>query len=123
MSHSAARLLYWSPRIVTLAFAIFLSLFALESFQEAHGFWHLALAFAVNLVPALIVVVVLLAAWRWEWMGAVAFAGLAVWYSWSMLHRHHLTWPIFMGIPFPLLAIAGLFLANWFERARRRERP
>ncbi len=120
MSRSAARLLYWSPRCIGVAFAIFVGLFALESFQETAGFWHLALAFAINLVPAYMVVLVLAAAWKWEWMGAVVFAALGVWYSWGMLARHHLSWPIFLAIPLPMLAMAVLFLANWLERSTLR---
>ena len=121
MSRSAARWLYWSPRLIGIAMAVFVGMFALESFQETHGFWHLALAFAINLAPAYIVVVVLAVAWKWEWMGAVVFATLGLWYAWSMMARHHLSWPIFLAIPLPLLAIAGLFLANWMERAKLRE--
>jgi len=120
MGRTAARLLYWSPRVICIAFAIFVGLFALESFQETQGFWRLALALAINLVPAYIVVAVLAISWKWEWIGAVAFAALAVWYSWGMLARHHLTWPILFGIPLPLLALAGLFLANWTERGKLR---
>lgn len=115
MSRSAARVLYWSPRIITMAFAVFIGLFALESFQQTHGFRHLVIAFAVNLVPAWIVVAVLAAAWKWEWIGSLVFA-LAVWYSWGALHRHILSWPIALSIPLPLLLVAALFLADWIER-------
>ncbi len=120
MSRSAARLLYWSPRILTIAFGIFISLFALEAFNQFHGFWRLAIAFAIGLVPALIVLAVLAAAWKWEWIGAAIFALLAICYSWGAIHRHFLSWPIFLGIPLPLLVIAGLFLANWIERSKLR---
>jgi len=72
MSRSAARLLFWSPRILAIALAIFLSLFALEAVNEFHGLWRTALAFSIGLVPALIVVAVLAAAWKWEWIGALA---------------------------------------------------
>lgn len=121
MSRSAARWLYWSPRIIGIGMAIFVGTFALESSQETHGFWRLALAFAINLVPAYMVVVVLAVAWKWEWAGAVVFAGLGAWYAWSMMARHHLSWSIFLAIPLPLLMIAGLFCANWMERAKLRE--
>jgi Flp pilus assembly protein protease CpaA len=119
MSPSAARLLFWSPRILAIAFAIFLSLFALDAFGEFHGFWNSALAFLIHLVPALIVVVVLVAAWKWEWIGAVVFALLAAFYTWTALHRHF-HWAIFLAIPLPLLVIAGLFLTNWIERSKLR---
>jgi len=119
MSRSAARLLFWSPRILAIALAIFLSLFALEAVNEFHGLWRTALAFSIGLVPALIVVAVLAAAWKWEWIGALAFAMLAAWYSLTALHRH---FPLstFLAIPLPLLVIAGLFMANWIERANLR---
>jgi glucose-6-phosphate-specific signal transduction histidine kinase len=120
MSRTSARLLYWSPRILTIAFAIFLSLFALDVFEEFHGWRRLTLAFLIHLAPALIVVAVLVAAWKWEWIGAVVFALLAACYAWNAVHRHFLSWPIFLGIPLPLLAIAGLFLANWLQRATLR---
>jgi ABC-type multidrug transport system permease subunit len=119
MSRSAARLLFWSPRILAMALAIFLSLFALDAFREFHGFWVSALAFCIHLIPALIVIAVLVAAWKWEWIGAVVFALLAVIYSWTALHRH-LHWLVFLAISLPLLVIARLFLANWIERAKLR---
>ena len=120
MNRSTARLLYWSPRIISIAFAIFISLFALEAFAEVHGWQHIALALAIDAVPALILVAVLAAAWKWEWIGAVVFALLAACYVWNALNRHFLSWPIFLGIPVPLLVIAALFLANWIEREKLR---
>ncbi|MGB6729139.1 MAG: hypothetical protein WBE74_24815, partial [Terracidiphilus sp.] len=61
------------------AFAIFIGLFALEAFNQFHGFWHTTLAFLVDLVPALILIAVLAVAWRWEYIGAAVFALLAAW--------------------------------------------
>lgn len=120
MSLSAARLLYWSPRIIAILFVLFLSAFALDAFNEFHVFWKCLLAFVIGLLPAAIVAVSLAAAWRWEWIGAAAFALLGTWYSWNALHRHFLSWPIFLAIPLPLFFLALLFLANWIERAKLR---
>lgn len=69
MSRVTAGLLYWSPRILSIAFAIFLSLFALDVFNEIHGFWQTVLAFLIHLIPAMIFVAALIVAWRWEWIG------------------------------------------------------
>lgn len=120
MSLFSARLLYWSPRIITLAFALFLGLFALESFQQAHGFWRLVGAFIMNSVPALLVIAVLAAAWKWEWIGTVVFTLLAVWYTHGAIHRHFLSWPITLSIPAPLIVVAALFLVDWIERDKLR---
>ena len=120
MTHTAARLLFWSPRILAMAFAISMGLFALEAFNDFHGFWRITLAFLIDLVPAYIVIAVLALAWKWEWTGAAVFALLAAWYSWGALDRHILSWSIALTIPLPMLVIAGLFLANWIERGKLR---
>jgi hypothetical protein len=117
MSRSVARLLYWSPRILAIVFAFLLSLFALDVFNEAHGFWHTSLALLVHLIPALVVVAVLLASWRWEWMGAGLFTLAAIFYAWMVLPMH-INWAVTVAIP--LLVIGALFLANWIERAKLR---
>lgn len=117
MSHFFVRLLYWSPRILAAAFAVFLSLFALDVFNEAHGFWHTALALSIHLIPAAIVLVILAIAWRWEWIGAALFVLAAAFYAWYVLPRH-IGWV--GAISGPLLVIAALFLADWMEREKLR---
>jgi hypothetical protein len=120
MSHLIARLLYWSPRILDIAFAILISVFALDVFNEAHGFWGTVLALSIHLIPTAIVVVMLMVAWRWELAGAVLFAFLAAWFVWSKSPRHFMHWSMVLGIPLPLLVIAALFLAHWIERPKSR---
>ena len=118
MSHFTARLLYWSPRILAIAFAVFISIFALDAFGENHGFWPTALAFSIHMIPTMIVVAILIAAWRWEWVGAVVYALLTALYLWWGLPRRPLFGVLMIAIP--LLVIAGLFLADWIERAKLR---
>jgi lysylphosphatidylglycerol synthetase-like protein (DUF2156 family) len=112
MNTSSRRLLFWTPRIICIAFAIFLSLFALDVFGEGFGFWKTLLALLIHLIPVYIVLAVLAIAWRWEWIGALGFAGLAMWYAKGNWRRHP-DWVV--GIAGPLLVIAALFLANWLK--------
>lgn len=116
MSRMAAGLIYWSPRMLTIAFALFLSLFALDVFSEVRGFERIVLALALHLIPAMVIVAVLIVAWRREWMGAALFALLAVYYAVHMLSRNIHNWPAVLGISVPLLLIAGMFLAAWLVR-------
>ncbi len=120
MSRTTARLLYWSPRVLCIAFALFLSLFALDVFDEFHGFWLIVAAFAIHLIPAMVIVVVLIAAWRWEWLGGALFLLAAVYYAVHMLNRSVNNWPAVLSISFPLLVIAALFLTGWIERSKVR---
>ena len=115
MSHAGKRLVFWLPRVLAIAFAIFVSLFALDVFSDGSGFWNTALALLIHLVPAAIVVTVLLLAWKWEWIGAVLFGGLGLFYLVTALS--HPSWV--MVISGPLFLIGLLFLMSWLARSRR----
>ena len=65
-------LLFWTPRVLCLLFAVFLSLFALDVFNEGYGFWKTILAFFMYLVPTWIVLAILAISWCWEWAGGAA---------------------------------------------------
>jgi uncharacterized membrane protein len=55
MNTISKRLLFWTPRAICIAFAIFLSLFALDVLSEGYGFWKTLLALLIHLVPVYIV--------------------------------------------------------------------
>ena len=120
MNTTSRGLLFWAPRVICIMFAIFLSLFALDVFKEGLGFWKTVLALLIHLIPVYIVGVVLAIAWRWEWVGALGFGGLALWYAWGVWRRHP-DWVV--TIAGPLLVIAVLFLVNWLKHDELRARP
>jgi len=76
MNMGIKRVLFWTPRVLCILFAIFLSLFSLDVFSEGYGFWETILALLIHLVPVYIVVIALVIAWRWEWVGASLFITL-----------------------------------------------
>src|SRR5262249_53398337 len=71
MKTTSKRLLFWTPRVLCLLFAAFISLFALDVFGESRGFWQTALALAMHLIPTFILLAVLALSWRWEWIGGL----------------------------------------------------
>ena len=120
----AKLVLYWPPRVLAIAFILFISLFALDVFKEEHGFVQIAAALLAHLVPSFMLLTVLVFAWKWEWVGALFFAAAAglmlfvVWaeripfYAGSLEHK-------MMGslvIAGPALLIAVLFLLGWLRR-------
>jgi hypothetical protein len=114
------RILFWTPRILCILFAMFLSLFALDVFGEDQGFWETTLALLIHLIPVYIVVIVLVVAWRWEWVGAVVFNGLALLYVIWFWGRFH--WCAYVGISGPMIVVGVLFLLNWIYREQLRTR-
>jgi hypothetical protein len=125
MSDLSKRVLYWAPRVLSIVFVAFLSLFAMDVFEEHLGFWRTAQALVLHLVPSLALIVVLILAWRWEWIGAALYtlAGL-LYVSWVVSMSRpvpplvRLVWAI--TIAGPAFLIAGLFLANWLKRSELR---
>jgi len=107
--------LFWAPRIITILFALSLGVFALDVFDEGRGVPETLAAFVLHLVPALLVVAILLLAWRRELVGVVAFAGLALAYVVFMWGRF--PWVTYAAISGPLLLMSALFFLSWRRRA------
>jgi hypothetical protein len=72
--------LFWAPRVLSIAYIAFLSMFALGVFGKEHGFWRILLALTMHLIPTFVLIVALLLAWRWEWVGAILYAGAGMLY-------------------------------------------
>lgn len=114
------RLLFWTPRILCLLFATFLSVFALDVFDEGYGFWKTILALLVHLIPTWIILIVLAFSWRREWVGAILFTALGVLYP--VLFWGRFVWYVYLLMSGPLFAVGGLFLVNWLLRRELRAR-
>jgi hypothetical protein len=111
MSTITKRILFWTPRVLCILFALFLSLFALDVFSEGYGFGEAVLALLIHLVPTYLVVIALAIAWRREGVGAILFIALTVFY---LVVSRGEGWVIAA----PLLLIGVLFLLNWIFRAQ-----
>jgi hypothetical protein len=105
------RFLFWAPRILGILFAIFLSLFALDVFSEGYTFRETLVALFMHLVPTFIVIAALAIAWRREWIGAVLFFGLAVFYV--VMAWGRFPFVTYLTISGPLFLTGVLFLLNW----------
>ncbi len=122
MSDLSKRALFWAPRVLSVAFVAFLSLFAMDVFEEHLGFWMTIEAATMHLMPCFVLIAVLVLAWQREWIGAVLYgmAGLlyVIWVV-SMSRpaplAMRLLWAV--SIAGPAFLIAALFLANWLKHA------
>lgn len=106
MNSNTKRWLYWLPRVLSILFALFISMFALDVFGEGYNFWETLVALFMHLVPTFILITVILVAWRWERVGAALFLALAVAYL-------IMTGGDWLIIPIPLIIVGLLFLVSW----------
>jgi hypothetical protein len=126
MSNFLKRALFWTPRILSIAFIAFLSIFALDAFDGRHGFWQTMLAFVIHQIPVFVLIGALILAWRWEWIGMALYAAFGLFHiTWTLFIQHHIppaAIPIaILLIDGPALIIAALFLANWLKRGELRK--
>jgi general stress protein CsbA len=101
----------WLPRVVAILFTLFISLFALD---VSEGGPVKMLDLLMHLLPTFFCVLIILLAWRREWLGALIFLALAAVYAWWA--REHMQWILLIGGP--MLLLAGLYLAAWMQRKR-----
>jgi len=66
--------LLWMPRVLGILFVLFTSLFSFDVLDMGLSFWESILVFfMLLLVPTLFLAVVVILAWRREWVGALGF--------------------------------------------------
>lgn len=107
--------IHWAPRILSLAFVGFLSLFALDVFTSPFE-WTMLLGFVIHLLPSFALLAIVLVAWRYPVVGAVAFVGFALGYIWlAGLGR---PWSWYAGISGPSLIVGILYLLDWLRRKK-----
>ncbi len=122
MKPSVKSWLFWTPRILCILFAAFISIFALDVFGEGNGFWKTLLALLIHLIPTALVLVVLLLSWRWEWIGGILYNALGILYIVTMWKRPF-PWPVYAAISGPLFLVGILFLLNWKYRKQLHSSP
>lgn len=107
-----AKWLYWSPRICSIVLVAFMSLFAMDVFEAGYSVGEMLFAFLMHMLPMITLAIVLMIAWRWEWVGVVIFGLAGVVISVLTLRSGIQGVATILVIGAPLLMIALLFGAN-----------
>ncbi|MBM2817218.1 MAG: hypothetical protein HW421_3980 [Ignavibacteria bacterium] len=115
------KFIYWSPRVLCIITILFLSLFALDVFQEHHGFFHIILALLIHLIPSLLILVILIISWQREWIGGFLFNILGILYIVSAWGNFPIS--VYFLISGPLFLTGILFLINWRLKGKYFQNP
>ena len=97
-----------------IAVCLFLSVFALDAIGTGQPWLTQLGNVAMHLVPVFVLGTIVALSWRREWLGAVVFTGLALWYAW--MARGHVSW--IGAVSGPLLAVGLVFFWSWRHRRR-----
>ena len=112
MGTTMTGVLYWAPRLLGLVFALFLSVFAADVFEERRGLWQTVGALLVHLLPVFLVLLVLALAWHRDLVGGGLFVLLGALYILVATGRMH--WSALVVVSGPLFVIGLLFIWNWW---------
>jgi hypothetical protein len=102
MNASASALVKWSARILGIVVVLFIGAFSLDAIDEGLPAW------LIHSIPASVMLAAVAFAWRWEWIGAVVFIGLASYYA-GIAGR----WDWILVISGPLAVAGLLYWLSW----------
>lgn len=114
MTPLVKRLLFWTPRLLCVAFALFLGLSSIDTFGERFTFAGILPTLAIHLIPTVLLIIILMLSWKWEWVGGVMFFVLSLMYFFATVGtRHWSAWGIISG---GLFVLGFLFAVDWIYR-------
>jgi len=118
-----AKILFWLPRILCIIAILFISLFALDAFQPDLTIWQQLEAFLMHLIPSFILLILLLIAWKWEFIGGIIFTIIGLVFSpfifkhnYDMNHSVWMSMGIIAMITLPFVIVGILFISHHFQK-------
>jgi hypothetical protein len=111
ISPRLTKIIHWAPRIAAILIIFFISLFSLDVFEMGGTPLELLGAFLMHSIPSIVMIVLLIFAWRRPVVGFIAFllAGL-FFLRFVILGADLGHFLLFSG---PLLLVSALFYADW----------
>lgn len=111
-----AKLVLWSPRIAAMLLIFFVSLFALDVFSPEYTLAEMLVGFLMHMLPSIAMIILLVLAWRWAWVGFFAFLAAALYFMRFALGDLGQAMGSFLLFSGPMLLIAILFGVSWLWR-------
>jgi len=122
---TSLKIIHWTPRILCILAILFVSMFALDSFDPRMTPGQQLQAFAIHLVPTYVLVFFLIIAWKWELIGglmfmilALGFTPLIYMHNYNMNHSVMMTLSIVLMLLFPFVLTGGLFVFSHFLKKK-----
>lgn len=113
------KFIYWTPRILSIVFILFLMMFSLDVFEPGLSAGEIALGLFIHNIPALILLAVVVISWKREIVGGVVFILAGIAYIATMLATGRFEgnmWLPSLIIAGPAFLIGILFILNWMKK-------
>jgi hypothetical protein len=119
MKKQINKFVYWTPRILSILFLLFLAMFSLDVFSPGMSFWQIIVGLFMNNIPVLVLLIVLIISWKHEIVGGIVFilAGLLYIGATYVFRYSQFGWPLIL-IAGPAFLIGILFMMGWMKKRR-----
>jgi hypothetical protein len=111
------KLLYWIPRVFTILAIIFMLMFSFDSFGGNESIAKKLLGFLMNNIPVIILIVILIVAWKNELIGGLLF--VVAFIAGSIFFRSFTGNPGSLVVIIPFLITGILFILYHFLYGKR----
>jgi hypothetical protein len=124
---TSLKIIHWTPRILCILAILFVSMFALDSFDPRLTLWQQFQEFFMHLIPSFILILFLIVAWKWELVGGMILIAVALGFT-PFVYTHnfymnHSVWKslsIILVINFPFILTGALFMLSYFLKKKNR---
>ncbi len=119
------KIFHWLPRILCILAILFISMFALDSFEPGMPVWKQIGGFLIHLIPSYILILFLIVAWKWEQIGGMILIILALGLlpfvfnmNYTMNHSVWMSLGIVLVINIPFVVTGLLFLLSHYLKKK-----
>jgi hypothetical protein len=110
------RILYWSPRILTILAILFMLMFSFDVFEGNESAGRKLLGFLMHNIPVLILSAILFISWKWEFIGGILL--IAAFVAASVFFKSFTGNPWSLIVLAPFIITGALFLLHHFLYGR-----
>jgi hypothetical protein len=119
------KIVYWTPRILSIIFILFLMMFSLDVFEPGLSAWEITIGLFMHNIPAFILAAIVWISWKHEIVGAIAFILAGMIYVILLTITISMDFPnqwnrLFWTLPIslPAFIVGILFLINWIKKKK-----
>lgn len=122
---TSIKVLHWTPRILCILAILFISLFALDSFSSDLTILQQIGDFLMHLIPSFVLLILLIIAWKWEFIGGIIFTLIGLVFSpLIFMHNYNMIQSVWHGletvliITMPFVIVGILFIVSYNKKKK-----
>ena len=124
--NNSVKLFHWLPRILCILAILFISMFALDSFEKGLSIGVQLAHFLKHLIPSFILTAFLIIAWKWEQIGGMIFTLVGLVMSPFVFQLNHIrngfsiaqSLNVVLIITVPFILVGILFLVSHYRKRK-----